>query len=480
MTPAPPKVLILGGGISGLTLAYRLEQQLSRSGIPPQITLLEGSSRFGGILETKRRDDFIMEAGADSFITDKPAALELAQELGLQNQILQTQKENRRSFILNNAKLQPVPQGFYLIAPGNIQAFLQSSILTMRGKFRVLLEPFIKKGMKRDESVKDFIVRRFGVEAYEKIGQAMIGGIYSGDAAKLSLQSTMLKLWEMEQKYGSVIKGVRAMQAQSTQGTSTSGPRYSLFVSFKEGLSTLPEALCKKIKTTRLLSEKKVTEINKKDSWEVQTSDGDTFQADILCSTLSAAQNAELLSSASPTLSSELAQINHTSAVTVNLVGRAQDFPSNYKGFGFVVPQKEKSPVIGCTFSSLKWAHRAPKEHHLIRVFLGGVNQDNLLKVSSDQDLIARASGEIQRILGFKTIPELAEVKRYQNAMPQYELGHIHLAEKVHQEAEKLEQFYLLSNAFGGVGIPDRVMQANKTANEIVNSIKNSKLIINN
>ncbi len=497
------KIVIVGGGISGLSAAFYLQEAVrghfcnSRSvpiSCPPlEITLIEASHRLGGIIQTERRGGFVVENGPDMFLTEKPVVRELSRKLGIEHELIETREEFRKSFVYSGGKLHPIPNGFYLIAPSRISALFDLSFMSFWGKLRMGLEyfippkrqkgdrhneaesclsPFLKQSQTDDESVASFMTRRFGREAHEKIGQPMFGGIYTADPDKLSLKATMPRFLEMESQEGSVIKAL-AKRKGMIQADEASGPRYGLFASFKDGMQTLTDALQKSLTDVQIHLETPVTKIERGANWRIYAQNHQQFEADGLCLALPSFRTAELLEEISPELSKELYAIPYESAATANVAYSRASLRSNLwsdgipQGFGFVVPAVEKRKLIGCTFSSMKFAGRAPEDSVLLRAFLGGAFQRELVSLS-DAEISKIVKQEFRDILGIENEPLFISIKRCINSMPQYHVGHLDRVKRVEELAKAISNFSFTSNALHGVGIPDSIGQARKMVNGII------------
>jgi len=466
----PKQVLIGGGGISGLATAYYLKQKSRERGITLDITVLEGRDRFGGVIETEQRDGFILEGGPDSFISDKPWALNLCKELGIEGQVIETRGEHRRSFILQKGKLKPVPDGFRLIAPTRWITFFRISFLSFLGKLRMLLD-FVIPARKsdEDESVGSFIRRRFGTEVLSQVGQPMLGGMYTADPDRLSLKATFPQFMEMEHKHGSLLKAF-LYNGNGRSGTRTaSGPRYSLFLSLKEGMGNLVGALVNRLAGVgvHLSAGVTVKSISRKQKWKVETQGGKTFEVDMLCLAIPATQAAVLCREQAPQVADELAQIRYESVVTANFAYQKEDVPKALHGFGYVVPVTEGRQVVGCTFSSVKYLGRAPEDSVLIRAFLGGTFHRDL--VALDDDAIKRTvREEFRRTLNVTREPMLTSIHRYVEAMPQYYVGHLERVDRLERVVDLVPGLFLTGNAYRGIGIPDCIHQGELAAERIL------------
>ncbi|HEX5660685.1 MAG TPA: protoporphyrinogen oxidase [Polyangiales bacterium] len=453
------RVCVIGGGISGLTAAYRLMQ----SGA--EVELLEGSSRVGGLLGTERVDDTVVETGADSILTEKPWAIALAEELGLRDQVIATRKGPRGSFLVHRGKLVPIPTGFSLIAPADLKALARSSVLSAAGKLRAAAELVVPRASHEDESLEGFVVRRLGRELFDNLAQPLAGGIYGADPSKLSLRATMPRFLDYERDYGSVIRGVRARQSSGA----TSGARYGLFAAFKGGMQQLIDALEKAL-AGRIHTRSVVTSLEGDEQGYRVEVRGQVKSYDAIVVALPSHVAARLLRTFDPALSSSLGEIAYGSAATVTLRWKLADIPRRMDAFGFVVPVVEHRGIIASTWASVKYEGRAPDDTALIRVFIGGHRGQHLVEYD-DKELLALARRELEALIGVRAQPEWTLVKRYIHAMPQYHLGHLARVAKIEALAEKHERFALAGNAYRGVGIPDAVRSGEEAAKHITASL---------
>ncbi len=466
-----PQVAVIGGGIAGLTCAHRLLELESTHGRPVEILIFEAGPKLGGVIETEMREGFILEKGPDSFISEKPACLELCKRLGLESEIINTNFENRRSFVVRHQKLLPMPEGFYLIAPTRLKTFLETPIFSLSGKMRMLLETLVPKNKNgNDESVGQFIRRRFGKEALERVGQAMLAGIYTGSPEVLSLAATMPRFKEWEQKYGSVTKGLLAEAKKEKEVLGqASGPRYSLFLSFRNGMETLTQALTARIPEQSVKPNSPVKEVFQEapdKKWKIVMASGQIRVADAVCLALPAAQSALLLKNGAKLLSDKLGGISYESVATLNLAYRREAVGHALEGFGFVVPRIEKSSLIACGFSSQKFIRRAPQGYVLLRVFVGGAFGRSFFE-REDKDLLESALEDLNKFLNIKEAPVFSVLRRYPNSMAQYGVGHLNLVSEIKKQTEKHKGLFLAGAAFRGVGIPDCIADAELQAEQI-------------
>jgi oxygen-dependent protoporphyrinogen oxidase len=464
------KIIIIGGGISGLATAYRLSELARQGSFPLEITLLEAKARLGGVIETRSQDGFLLEGGPDSFISEKPAALELSKRLGIAQEVIGTNEKFRRSFIYKNGKLVRVPEGFYLIAPSQINAFIQTPLLGLGTKLRMGCELFIpRRPGGGDESVGSFVRRRFGETTLREIAQPMIGGIYTADPERLSLEATMPQFLEMERTHGSVIRGLFARKKLGKKNAAkvASGPRYSLFLSYKEGMEQLTRTIISKLPEVRFEVSSPVTQIQRSAGWEVTTQKGNVWNADAACVALPAQHAARLLVGAAPSISRDLAAIPYESVATVNLAYRRSDIPHSLEGFGFVVPAFTRRKIVACSFSSVKFDGRAPEGMALLRAFVGGALHREVYALDDDA-MVRTVTEELRHYLGVEARPVFTSISRYPQSMPQYQVGHLHHVASIRSQLETLPGLYLAGNAYNGIGVPDCVKSAEFAAHSIM------------
>ena len=474
MTAKTRRVVVLGGGVTGLVACYRLLQASKAQNLSLDIHLIEASHRLGGVIETEFSDGVLMEKGPDCFLTSKPEGVELCEELGLGGQLIGTNERYRRSFVLRGDELLPVPQGYYLLAPYQIGPFLMSPVFSPLGKLRMAMDVLLpgRRG-DADESLADFVRRRFGREALERMAQPMVAGIYSADPEELSLKATMPQFHEIEREHRSLILGLRKrMQKRgSGEGVSASGPRYGLFVSFARGMGVLADALAEAISGASVRLGCRVESLEREEkSWRVRFQDGEGMDADAVCATLPPHASGRMLEKAAPGISAELVSIPSGSLATLNLVYRAEQVANPLHAMGFVVPAIENKTLLACSFSSKKFEGRAPEGKVLIRAFAGGeaASRAGL----RDEELTGRLIDELQPILGITGEPEASVFYRYEESLPHYLLGHLDKVGRIESAIEATPGLALAGNAYRGVGIPDCVKSASDAAEKILGDLR--------
>ena len=451
-------IIIIGGGISGLAAAHRLSEQQVR------VTLLEASPRLGGTIQTEHRDGFLLERGPDSFISEKPQALELAKRLGLESRLVQTNEQFRRSFIVRDGRLRAVPEGFQLLAPSRLWPFITSDIFSVAGKARMAADLLLpRKNTNGDESLASFVRRRLGTEALERMAQPMVGGIYTADPETLSLRATLPRFLEMEREHRSLILAM--LRQGRSQKIGTSGPRYSLFLSFDQGMQVLVDALAQQVKADIRLNTRVVRLKHDGSGWTITTSKG-VINADAICVALPAYLAASLLDNVNERLADKLRQIKYASTATINFAYRRAAITHPLNGFGFVVPFVEKRSLIACTFSSVKFSGRAPEGHVLLRAFAGGALQPEIFALD-EGEMRMRVESDLRELLGITEEPLFVEVAKWKDSMPQYEVGHLEQVNAIEKLVGEIPGLTLAGNAYRGAGIPDCIRSGERAANTI-------------
>ncbi len=450
------QLAIIGGGISGLAAAF----EAHKLGLDFQ--LFESSSRFGGTLETLDSDGVLMEGGADSILRTKPWALELVRELGLESEMVSTKEDSYGSYVVCDRELHPIPDGFRLMAPTTILSFLRSPILSWPGKFRVFLELFMPKNSTgQDESLTSFVTRRLGREVLEKLAQPMVSGIYSADPDCLSLEATMPIFLRLEQEYGSVIKGLRALG----EGEGASGARYNLFFSLRHGVGQLVDTLVASLPEERLLAGCPITKVVPEEGGWRLSGPGRELTSEAVLLALPAPLSAELVGF-DPDLSAKLNEVRYSSAALVNMIYHEESTLDLPEGYGFVVPEVEQMHLLACTFTHHKWPDRTPPGKAQVRAYFGGHHNQAVLE-RSDQELVALARSDLARLTGLEDAPLDTHVSRHWMGLPEYSVGHLGWQQKVEAMAGRHPGLSLAGNAFDGVGVPDCIRRGRECARHI-------------
>lgn len=467
-----PRVAVIGGGISGLAAANRLRELDSTT----DVILLEAGSRLGGVLETTERDGFLLEAAADNFLTQPAAAVDLCQRLDLSEELLGTHPQRRQALVVYRGQLQPIPAGFLVMAPSRIWPVLASPILSLRGKLRLGLEYFLPRGsvLSDDESLASFVCRRFGREVFERLVQPLVGGIYTADADRLSMESTLPRFRQMEREYGSLLRA--ALLRPRTEGSdSCSGARYGQFAALRSGMSSLVQALAARLPSRAVQLQSPVMEIEPLDEagWRLAIGGSEPRQLDVdaVIVAVPAHRAAKVLHRVAEPLSQRLKTISYATCAVVSLGYRREQIAHSLNAAGFVVPLAEQRLILSCSFASQKYAGRAPEDAVLLRVFIGGACQSHLLQLPRSQ-LMDLAEHEVRDLLQIRGDPVLRHIVLQQRAMPQYHVGHAAIAAAVEQDLSPFPTLALAGNALRGVGVPACIASGEAAAKRVLTNAK--------
>jgi oxygen-dependent protoporphyrinogen oxidase len=460
------KIIIIGGGITGLSTAYFLQEKIKEAALPIDCTLVESDSRFGGKVVTERVDGFVIEGGPDSFITQKPWALELCNRLGLTDRLIQTNPVEKAIFILSKGRLCPIPEGFNLMVPGRVMPFLFSPLVSPSGKVRMGLDLLIpRREAQADESIASFVRRRLGQEAVDQFAEPILAGIYAGDAEKLSMMATFPQFAQLEREHGSLVWGMWMRRWDAAKKP----PRksgWSLFVSLREGLASLIEAVRARLDGVTLLSGRKVVGVRPVGNQFEIFLDGEKLLADAVVITTKTHTAADWIEGWDAPLAKRLRENEYVSTATVSLGFRKADVPHPLNGFGFVIPRREKRKIMAATWTSTKFPGRAPEGHVLIRSFLGGAHQEEAVGLD-DASLVSIVREELRSILKINAEPVVTRLFRWIKANPQYNVGHLDWVESVEKESANHRGLFLAGAAYRGVGLPDCIHQGKETAEKI-------------
>ncbi len=470
------RIVVIGGGIAGLAAAHRVVELNTERSLGLEVRLLEASAHLGGTIATERIGEFLVEAGPDSFITEKPWALRLCERLGLTSRLVSTQAAYQKIYIVHRGQLQPLPEGFFLLAPTRFWSFIETPLFSWPGKLRMGAELFLpRRELNHDESLGAFVRRRFGAEALERVAQPLVGGIYAADPDKLSLTATMPRFKEMEQKKRSVIRAMWNEQRQRRRNRETgSGARWSLFVTLSAGMQELVDTIARRLPEGTVCQNTPASIIGYDGtSWRVQTKNHQQLDADAVILAMPAFHAAELLISVAAQAAADLKQISYASTTTVSLAYRSEDFPRRPDSFGFVVPAVEGRKIMACTFSSVKYPGRAPEGQILLRAFVGGALQPALIN-DGDATMERNVRAELSSLLGVTAQPLLSRIYRHPNSMPQYHVGHDVRINRIETSLNQIPTLALAGSAYHGVGISDCVRTGEEAAEKIVNHLESN------
>ena len=470
--PSRRRVLVVGGGITGLACAYEILERARVAGIDIDVTVFEKSARVGGSLVTERRGGFVLDGGPDSWVSAKPHAAELARKLGLGQELMGTTEANRHVYIASGNELFLMPEGMMLGIPTEIGPLARTPLFSWEAKLRMALEPLIPVRHfhgDEDESVGAFLSRRLGDEVTERLAGPLLGGIFAGDPYEISVRAAFPQLVEAEQKYGSLIQAMRARR-RAQRDISAHPP--SLFQSLHGGMARFAEVLTERL-APHLSLGRGITAVTLENGrYAVEMEGGGVERGDDVVLAVPAYVSARAVRS----LDAELARsfdllMGYVSSATVFLAFRRHDVDHPLDASGFLVPRSAGKEILAGTWISSKWAHRAPEGHVLMRAFLGGTGRENVLE-RDDDALVALVLRDLRTLIPIGPSPLFARVFRFHRASPQPHLGHLGRMRRLRATMARFPGLYAVSNAFEGIGIPDCIRQASNVAAQIVPFVK--------
>ncbi|MBN1254846.1 MAG: protoporphyrinogen oxidase [Deltaproteobacteria bacterium] len=469
------RIAIVGAGIAGLSTAYYLSKLAKQGGLHLDITLLEKEKRLGGSLLTEKVNGFLMEGGPDCFISEKPWALKLCKELGLEHEVIGTNQQTRRTFILCGGKLHEIPEGFMLLAPTSLWPFVTSSLFTLPGKARMGLDLILpRKKSDAEESLAAFVRRRLGREALERIAEPLVAGIHAGDPETMSLKSTFPRFIDLEREYRSLIWGMKQRKKQFANIT----PRYTMFITLKDGMEGMASALKNSLPHDICATGQEVVKIEQKADKSAKKplyrlslkGKKRPLEADAVVMATPAFVTARLLQGMTGDIARQLNTIPYVSTATINLAYERSQIGHPLDGYGFVVPRLEGRRIMAATFSSVKFAGRASQGKALLRCFVGGAKNEELVSWGDDK-LAAAVKEDIAEILNITGEPRHVRIFRWEKAMPQYTVGHEEKLSRIERGLANLPGLYLTGSAYRGIGLSDCVHQAELTAQQCLEFI---------
>jgi oxygen-dependent protoporphyrinogen oxidase len=464
------RVAIIGGGISGLAAAFELEQR-RHAGADIEYTLFESSSRLGGVLRSEVIDGCVVEAGPDSFVTEKPWAADLCRALGIGEQLIVSNDNDRKTYILTRGRLVEMPDGLMFMVPTKILPTGLSPLFSWKTKIRMAKELFHPpRAVDHDESVAEFVDRHYGREMVDRLADPLLSGIYGGESTNLSVRAVLQRFAEMERTHGSLGRAMLAARKKMrSAGRKTPPP---LFTSLKNGMQFLAETVISHLDPASIRINMSVTAVQpSSDGWTVFSSaQPERFDAVIIALPRIAA--ASILREASPELATELSAIQYSSSITVGLAYGLKVRQSLPPGFGFLVPRSEGKRLLAATFVHNKFPQRAPNDRALLRCFFAGSNAEEVWSLNDNQ-IVDIVREELQQILGPQIVglrkdPLFARVYKWKSAMAQYGVGHLEQLKRIESLRKSLPRLALAGNGYGGIGVPDCVRSGREAAKELL------------
>ena len=446
------QVAIVGGGITGLAAAMRLTAALE----PGSVLLLESDDRLGGKITTEHTGGLVIEGGPDCFLAMKPGGMALCRELGIEDRVRGTNPAFRRTYIRRGGRLHELPEGLSGLVPSRIGPLLKTSLLSPLGRIRAGLEMLVPRGEDREESIAEFVGRRFGREAYDWLVEPLLSGIYAGDGTRLSLAATFPQLVQIEREHGSVVRHMMRSRMQTRKAAAPAGPG---FVTTAGGLGELVDQIQRRLPEGTVRTGVQVVSLEQDgEGYILRLEDGGRVHAGQVLLATPAWATAGMLQRLAPRLAEELAGIPYATSATVSLAFPASQVRTPLDGYGYVSPRAEGGDVVACTWTSNKFPDRVPADQVLVRFFVGRAGRDGIVS-EDDATILAVVRGELNRISGITAEPTVARVFRWPRGMPQYHVGHRARVDRIERDLRTLPGLLVAGSAYRGAGIPDCISQ---------------------
>jgi oxygen-dependent protoporphyrinogen oxidase len=471
-----PKIVIIGGGIAGLAAAVHLKAGAKVHDKTLDILLLEKSKRIGGKVLTERVGDYLVEGGPDSFLPEKVQTVHLARHLGLESEMLPSNDQFKGTFIYSEKALHSLPEGVMLMVPTMFWPMIRSHLISWPGKLRMGMEPFIpRRRQQGDESLASFVTRRLGSECLDKIAEPLVAGIHTSNPDNMSLEATFPRFLQMEQKSGSLIRGMLAAMKNRPYATLSGPPpkpgvpKMTYFMSFRNGMQTLSQACADFIGTDsiRLGARVKVVEPRGK-GYAVVLESGEVIEADHVMIGTASYEAAHMIRSFAPDAADQMAGIDWSSAANVSVAFRKKDVKVPLRGFGFIIPKVENRRINATTYSSIKWSYRAPDDSILLRVFVGGGNREDLVYALDDDAMVTTVLKELDAVIGLQAEPQFTRVYRWYKAMPKYTVGHMDRMSLLDRRIAEHPGLHLIGCSYKGIGIGGCVQESLLAAEKLL------------
>lgn len=470
MSEEKKRVVILGGGITGLTTAFYLQKEAREKQLPLEIILIEATHRLGGKIQTVVRDGFVIERGPDSFLARKQSASRLANEVGIGDTLVSNTAG--KSYVLAKERLHPMPGGSIMGIPTQIGPFITTGLFSLTGKMRAAADFIMPKSdPAQDQSLGHFFRRRLGDEVVENLIEPLLSGIYAGDIDQMSLMSTFPQFYEVEQKYRSLVLGMKKATPAPKKTPSSKGSKKGMFLTAKGGLQSFVEAIESKLDPNSILKGHRVENIRKTENgYNIRLNSGDLLQADTVVSTVPH----QVLPAIFPDheFFEVFEDVPSTSVANVALAFPKEAIEKDIDGTGFVVSRNSDYSITACTWGHKKWPHSCPEDKVLLRCFVGRAGDETVVDLSDDE-IIKIVLEDMNKTMNITMDPEFAVISRWKNAMPQYTVGHKDRLAKVLDHVDKeLPGLFIAGSSFEGLGIPDCIDQGEAAVEKVLNFIR--------
>lgn len=456
------RIAIIGGGISGLSAAFTLEKERSR-GVQLEYVIFESSARFGGVIQTEHFEDCLLEAGPDSFLTEKQWAADLCRQLGLGDQLIGSNDAERKTYMLVQGRLIAIPDGLMFMVPTRLAPTFFSPLFSWSTKLRIVREWFYRpQANGSDITVAEFVQRHYGREMVERVADPLLAGVYGGSADELSVQSVLPRFVQMENSRGSLGKVMI-----TARGGPAAGAKAPLFTSLRNGMQQMLDAILARIPSAACRLNAPVQALKSESGKWLVVVDRRTEEFDAVIVSTPAYVAGELLADSAAEFAAELRAIRYSSSVTA-ILGYDESVRAILPpGFGFLVPGTENRRILAATFVHNKFPHRAPDNRALIRCFMGGTRDESIVQ-SSEQEIQTVVQHELKAILGITTSPLFVRIHKWPRAMAQYNVGHNGRISRIRDFVAGMPGFALAGNGYSGIGVPDCVRSGSEAATKVL------------
>jgi len=479
------RILIIGGGVAGLGAAYKVTRAASE-GHGVEFVLFEKDTRLGGKIQTEivrdaSEDKFIVDGGPDCFLTEKPACHRIAKLTGIFEDELPTDESRKRTWILSRGKLHQMPDGIFMFAPTKFLPFATTGLFSWPGKIRMAMDLFIppKKvvpGELNDETLESFVVRRMGRECLERLAEPLVGGVHASESSKMSLAATFPRLLEMEQTYGSLTKGFLAARRKVEEMRRKYPPQpgqkpRTFFTSFVNGMQELTDRMADAAGREKMRTGVAVASLQYAHGrpWSVSLSDGSTVDGDAVIIATESWAAEPLVRPSDEVIADALADIPASSSATVSIAFNENEVGFDLNAFGVLCPLIEKRALMAATYSSTKWPGRAPPGKVLLRGFVGGPYNQEIVK-RSDEELVQTVLAEFRDLLGLNPFakPLFSRVFRWHLGMPQYTVGHLDRIGRIEDRCAQIPGLAIAGGSYRGVGVPNCIESGERAVTKIL------------
>lgn len=467
------KVVIIGGGITGLTAAYYLQKEAKEKGMLLDVKLVEATHRLGGKIQTVKRDGYVIERGPDSFLARKQSATRLAKEVGMEKELISN--TTGKSYVLVRQRLYPMPGGSIMGIPTKIAPFITTGLFSSAAKARAAADFVLpRSNPAQDQSLGEFFRRRLGDEVVENLIEPLLSGIYAGDIDQLSLMSTFPQFYQVEQKYRSLILGMKKSTGLQAKKAGSPKKKEGMFLTFKSGLQSLVDAIETRLEPGSVLKGYRVESIRKNaNHYTIDVYGGEKLQADSIV--MAAPHHAVHTIFSGWGLFGQFKEMLSTSVATVALAFPEEAIEEDIDGTGFVVSRNSDYTITACTWTHKKWPHSTPKGKVLLRCYVGRAGDEAVVDLSDDQ-IIKIVLDDLNKTMNITMNPDFAYVTRWKDSMPQYTVGHKERIEDVKKQAkEYLPGVFLAGSSYEGLGVPDCIDQGEAAVKSVLDYLSSNK-----